>query len=291
MGSGVPKYTITAPKRLARDLHVCEGLLRGISADGQISETERNALVTWLEAHREFADRASFRELTDSLWTAVNGGFLAPETQADLIWLCQRFTTPNAAYDAVTASMQRLQGYLAGLIADGRVTERELVQLRAWLDEHEALRGHWPYDEVDSLLTAVMADQRITPEEQQSLLAFFADFAEVSADGAAAAEVNLTLKGVCAVDPRIEFANRVFCFTGDSGRSSRDEMTLQVERRGGQVRGSVSGQTDYLVVGAAGSPRRAFACYGRKVEQAVNLRREGHRVLIVHENDFWDAVA
>jgi hypothetical protein len=34
----------------------------------------------------------------------------------------------------------------------------------------------------------------------------------------------------------------------------------------------------------------AFACYGRKVERAYMMRREGHRVQIVSERDFWDAI-
>jgi hypothetical protein len=34
----------------------------------------------------------------------------------------------------------------------------------------------------------------------------------------------------------------------------------------------------------------AFACYGRKVEQAYTQRRKGHHIVIVHERDFWDAL-
>lgn len=30
----------------------------------------------------------------------------------------------------------------------------------------------------------------------------------------------------------------------------------------------------------------AFSCYGRKVEKAVQLRKDGSQVIIVHENDF-----
>lgn len=54
---------------------------------------------------------------------------------------------------------------------------------------------------------------------------------------------------------------------------------------------NVSKSTDYLVIGAEGNPCWAYACYGRKVEAAVNLRKEGYRIILVHENDFHDAVA
>jgi hypothetical protein len=29
----------------------------------------------------------------------------------------------------------------------------------------------------------------------------------------------------------------------------------------------------------------AFACFGRKIEEAYSMRRDGHHVLIVHEVD------
>lgn len=35
----------------------------------------------------------------------------------------------------------------------------------------------------------------------------------------------------------------------------------------------------------------ANAGYGRKVERAVELRKNGHSIVIVHENDIHDAVA
>ena len=54
---------------------------------------------------------------------------------------------------------------------------------------------------------------------------------------------------------------------------------------------NVTSQTHYLVVGAGGNPCWAFSCYGRKVEKAVDARKSGNPILIVHESDFWDAVA
>ena len=53
----------------------------------------------------------------------------------------------------------------------------------------------------------------------------------------------------------------------------------------------VSRYLNYLVIGAEGNPCWSYACYGRKVEKAVELRRAGAQILLVHENDFHDAVA
>lgn len=46
-----------------------------------------------------------------------------------------------------------------------------------------------------------------------------------------------------------EFAGRTFVFTGSLPDRTRAEATEAIERRGGSVTGSVSGNTDYLVVG------------------------------------------
>ena len=56
------------------------------------------------------------------------------------------------------------------------------------------------------------------------------------------------------------------------------------------MRPSVTTKTDYLIVGNAGNPCWAYACYGRKIEDAMNIRKDGGKVQIINETDFWDAV-
>ena len=59
---------------------------------------------------------------------------------------------------------------------------------------------------------------------------------------------------------------------------------------GGSISKGITKTTDYLIVGDGGNPCWAFACYGRKVEAAVQLRKLGHQISLVHEFDFWDFV-
>ena len=54
---------------------------------------------------------------------------------------------------------------------------------------------------------------------------------------------------------------------------------------------TVTKSLNYLVIGAEGNPCYAYACYGRKVEKEVELRRGGARIQLVHENDYHDAIA
>ena len=55
---------------------------------------------------------------------------------------------------------------MGGILADGVVSESELKGLSEWLMVHEDLKTCWPYDEIDSIVTAVMADQRIDDSEE-----------------------------------------------------------------------------------------------------------------------------
>lgn len=97
--------------------------------------------------------------------------------------------------------------------------------------------------------------------------------------------------GLCAVCPEITFSDRRFCFTGTSCKYTRSEFSKLIKQLGGEVVNSVSAKIDYLIIGADGNQCWAYACYGRKVEKAVELRKSGARLLLIHENDFHDAVA
>ena len=99
-----------------------------------------------------------------------------------------------------------------------------------------------------------------------------------------------SVAGICAVCPTIEFSEKLFCFTGESYRAKRADIVSVIEQLGGKARSSVSAKTDYLIVGNAGNSCWAYACYGRKIEEAMALRKEGAKVVIVNETDFWDAV-
>jgi NAD-dependent DNA ligase len=146
----------------------------------------------------------------------------------------------------------------------------------------------------------ILKDQQIDEQEQQVLRSFFEDFIEVSFAKKVRAESqrvkaglpkSFTLPGICAMCPEVEFDGRVFTFTGTSTKATRQQIVDQITGLGAAFSPNVTSQTHYLVVGAGGNPCWAFSCYGRKVEKAVDFRKSGGTILIVHESDFWDAVA
>ncbi len=289
----IPYVNFTSRARLDKSINSLLGLVEGIAIDGSINPSEISFLNMWLRDHADVQDRHPYSELVPVVMAAVADGVLTQDEHDDIVWLCENLRS-SEYFDKTTADLQRLHAILGGIIADGKVTEEEMLGLSDWLQEHEHLKTCWPYDEVDSLVLSVMKDKKIDEAEQSMLRAFFSEFVAVLDDRTIVSPViseGTNIVGLCAVAPEIEFSNTKFCFTGASSRYTRASLASTVERLGGEVAPSLTKAVKYLVIGADGNPCWAFACYGRKVEKAVELRKSGVRVLIVHENDFHDAVA
>lgn len=288
-----PYAKFTTRARLEKSVNSLLGIIEGIAIDGAINPSELAFFKLWLGDHQEVQELHPFNELVPVVQAAVADGVLTQDERDDIVWLCERLRSAEY-YDKTTADLQRLHAIIGGIVADGKISEDELRGLSTWLQDHEHLKTCWPYDEIDSLITAIMADQRIDEQEHKMLKDFFSEFVAVLDERTIVSpsiSEGGTIVGLCAVCPEIEFEGSKFCFTGASSRYTRSQLTDTVSRLGGEVVPSLSAKVKYLIIGAEGNPCWAYACYGRKVEKAVELRKAGIRVLIVHENDFHDAVA
>jgi hypothetical protein len=282
------KYTSKArhDKAVSTLLHILEG----IAADQTVTPKEWELLAEWVSENKSLANRHPYNELVPPLITAMEDRVLSEQERKDMTWLCTQLRSEEY-YSLVTSDMQRLQPILSAIASDGTVAEAEIEQLSMWLSEREHLRKCWPYDEMDSLLTTTMQDQCIDPKEQKSLMEFCSSFS-ASEPGFETPHVTARmLSDIFAVSPVISFDDYLFCFTGESTRATREEMQKMAQDRGAKVLESVSLELDYLVVGVAGNPCWAYSSYGRKIVEAMELRRQGSQLLIVHESDFFDAVA
>lgn len=286
-------FRYTNPSRLDKAMHTLEGIVRGISLDGRVNTEELATLVAWISEFQEFARRHPFNEVIPRLNRIVNDPHLSDEEIADVLWLCNKFTTQSDYYDEVSSDMQRLQGMLGGIISDGAITKNELLELEKWMEEREHLQRCWPYDEIESLIVTVLADGVIDEHEHEMLMRFFSEFTQINqektVDPLVISERD-AVTGVCSMCPDVEFEGRTFCFTGASHISTRNELAKLVSELGGNHSEGLTKKVDYLVVCSEGNQCWAYACYGRKVEKAIAMRKEGSKVILVHETDFRDAL-
>lgn len=288
--------SFTKPAELHKAINILRGMVTGISSDGHIDKSESDELIHWCELHAHLRDRHPFSELLPKIDAALEDGVIDEDERADILWLCNNILDSEKYYDLTTSSIQFLHGLIHGVMADGILTDAEIHSLSDWLETNDFLRGTYPFDELDSLIHAALADGKISEDERAMLTAFFGsliDFKDsrnlVEADFAAL-RAKYSMDGICAMCPEISFHGKTFCFTGQSYHGPRAELVDTVEQLGGIYRTGVTKKTDYLVVGNAGNPCWAYSCYGRKIEEAVRLRKDGAKVQIVNETDFWDAV-
>jgi hypothetical protein len=265
-------------------------ILEGIAADHTVTAKEWELLANWVSENKIVANRHPYNQLVPPLLTAVEDRVLSQEEREDMTWLCTQLRS-NEYYSLVTQDIQHLQPVLSTIASDGTVTEAEIEQLSTWLSEREHLRKCWPYEEMDMLLTTTMQNNCIDPEEQKSLLEFCSSFTSSDQEFETPHVTARMLFDIFAVSPVISFDDYIFCFTGESERASREEMKLLAQDRGAKIVEAVSPELDYLVVGVNGNPCWAYCSYGRKIAQAIELRRQGSRLLIVHESDFFAALA
>ena len=284
-------------EELHKSLNSLIGILEGISSDGVITAAENEEVKNWYELHRSLLYVHPFKEIFPVIDMALSDDRIDMEEVQDVLWLCRKFTNESDLYfNLATSKIQQLEGMLHGMLADGILNDAELKELNNWLNENDDLCGTYPFDEVYSLLLTAKEDGVITNDERNMLKAFFSNFIDarestnIHAVDMDTLRAEYCVQGICAICPEITFEGKTFCFTGASQRATRNEIAEIIKDKGANFINGMSRKINYLIIGADGNPCWAFSCYGRKVEQAMNLRKQGHYVVIVHENDFWDEV-
>ena len=286
-------YRHTRKSRLDKSLNTLVGILEGIEIDAEINPQELAYLQGWINEHQLYMSDRDYSDLINLIREAILDGILTKEEIESIDWKIRQLKPGSIYYDAATAMIQHLQGIVSGIGADGKVKETELQGLQKWINDTECLKGHWPYDEIEAIVHSVMKDGIVDKEENEALLRVFSDFIP---DGNKRVIKNqimlkgLTVVGVCAINPDIIIQDKVFCFTGHSVKLKRREIAGILEGVGAFFTDAVTKDVDYLIVGADGNACWAYSCYGRKVERAVEMRKDGHHVMIIHEVDFWDAL-
>lgn len=284
----------TKPAELHKAINTLRGIIAGISTDSNVSTLEINELTNWCQLHGHLRDRHPFSEILPVVEAACADGIVTEDEAKDILWVCSSFATSGSYYDEITSSIQFLSGLVHGIMADGELSDQEVLSLQSWVSANEFLAGCYPFDEINSLLSSILADNKIDDDERKTLMAFLSNIIEfkdsfnlVERDFVALRN-EYSVSGICAVSPDIKIEGQNFCFTGESYRCTRKEIAEIIDKLGGKLKSGVSNKTNYLIVGNAGNPCWAYACYGRKIEEAVQLRKAGANIVIVNETDFWD---
>lgn len=159
-----------APRRRVL-VETLAGILEGIAVDREISAAELAGLQDWLDEHADALRARPFARLRVKVQAAIEatreGRRLSPEHHAQLLDDCHAFVHKHGArHPTAREAFSRLQGMALGILADGRLDDEEIIELRAWLRRFDRLRTHFVFDAFFSMLDRVLADGVIDESER-----------------------------------------------------------------------------------------------------------------------------
>lgn len=179
-----------------------------------------------------------------------------------------------------------LLGIAQGVLADGRLHDKEIEFLADWLNANSSIAAAWPGNVIHARVQEVLADGQVTSEERAHLTELLQQLVGgTSEELSAPTHVSgLALDAIQAVT----FRDRLFCLTGDFVFGPRSTCAAAIERRGGLIADNITKKLAYVVVGGMGSPEWKHGSFGTKIEKAMLYKAQGLPIKIVHE-DTWAA--
>ncbi len=204
-------------------------------------------------------------------------------------------TIPYAPSPAEQKSADLLVGFARGILSDGMLVDQEIADLRRWLATTEAAALGWPFDDLARRLDSIYADGVVDPTERAELRAMLATLgAELHSpptkNTPPTVEITSATLPLDNPPPALVFSGAAFCVTGKFAFGTRAKVHAAITGLGGVASDRVTTDTNYLVIGAFASSEWAHTSYGRKIERAVELRREGTGIVIIGENHWRQAL-
>lgn len=282
-------HFFSSPQQIERDFNSLKGIIEGIGADNVINPDEINELLSWLLATKLYENKEPYKSLIALLVDSISQKQLDLESRSDIIWFCERYVKQNQYYDYITSSIQELHGILDGISSDSKVNLQEVVYLKQWLIDNSTLSNKYPYDEIFNLVEHVLTDNQLSDEEAHELLQFCLTFrtSRLGKETTNTEIVKLLNKDVFDSDIDIEIAGKSFCLTGKSQLYPRSEIEKQLTELNGIIQKGVTKKLDYLIICEEKNSCWVYELYGRKIEQAIKLKKEGAKLGLIHIDQIY----
>ncbi len=143
----------------------------------------------------------------------------------------------------------------------------------------------WPANVLQERITRIFEDGVVDQQEQMDLERLLTRLTGVSST-VSDAEFLATRLPVDDPLPDVRFPGSSFCLTGKFVLGSREKCERLIVELGGEYHPQPGPGTNFLVIGALGSPFWAHSTHGRKVEAVMEHRGNGAATCIVPE-EHW----
>lgn len=177
-----------------------------------------------------------------------------------------------------------LIGIVSGILADKELRDSEIGFLKDWLEKNDAIATAWPGDIIYERVRTALSDGVISEAERKHLLETLQDL--VGGESEKLSDAEHVSKFALDKIEKILFTESVFCLTGSFVYGPKEVCIRSIEDRGGVVINNVTKKLRYLIVGGLGSKEWIGGSYGTKIKKAIEYKRSGNNILIVHE-DVW----
>lgn len=176
--------------------------------------------------------------------------------------------------------MDELIGLARGICADGLINQEEAEYLQKWLVASADVRDNPVIGPLLVRVNDMLVDRKLDAEEATELMECLQAFS--GSDFELGEPLKATTLPLDDPAPPVVFAGNRFCFTGTFVYGTRSECeTITTER--GATYGSLTKQTDFLVIGTYVTDSWLHSSYGRKIMRASEMREQGVPVCIVDE--------
>lgn len=172
-----------------------------------------------------------------------------------------------------TKAIQELNETLSYMIDENYADYEACCLIKNWLDQNDKFIQKYPFKQVDTAL-----DNFLNNGAVDDLLNCFKEILNPIAEQAGNVIESFDIK-----DKRI-------CITGEFEFGSRTEVTEFLQNKGAVMATTISGRTDYLVVGELGSNEWKCGNYGNKIKKALECQEKGGKVQIIGEKDFFKSI-
>ena len=182
-------------------------------------------------------------------------------------------------------SCESLLGISAGIMADGELNDQEIKYLDTWLSDNQSLASTWPGEIVYARINTILADNKITEDEREHLKQTLSDLIGGTLQETGAASGASTSLPVDDIDS-FEIKDNIFCFTGNFLYGTRNACELAITERGGKAIPRIRKDLDYLVIGTMASRDWANTSHGRKIEKAIEYKKDNCPIYIIEEKQW-----
>ena len=202
----------------------------------------------------------------------------------------QPITKPFNAARLSDRKIDELIGLCKGILADGVVDQSEAKFLQQWLESNKDVADHWPASALYRRINDMLADNILDRDEEKELLETLIQITGGPTINATIDSMSSSLP-ITRPEPNIAFKDSLFCLTGKFVTGSRRQCQGIIETRGGQAQSAPTKKTNYLIIGAVGSPDWIHSTHGRKIEKAVEYQQDGTGIYIVSEEHWAKYIA